>query len=143
MTAEYLGTSYTFSPTESLPSDRSLSFMEQEWIDAKIVTDDVNGTIGMYGDDNNDYWFYMQFEANVEDLWWQINTSTTYASKRFLCLIQMGGPDNVYWDSVDGQYYGKCDLHHQAKIQDCKYLLSLLQAHTGKDCPLILKKTSD
>ena len=96
-----LANGYTFSqvPTVADPANpadntekawvRSLSFMNNEWQDAKIVTTDTSGSIGMFGADDGKYYLYLTFEANVDDAWWQINECASYyvSNKRFMLMM--------------------------------------------------------
>ena len=43
--------------------------MNQAFTVTNVNESDINGVIGMYGQDNN-YYFYMQFEAENADEWW-------------------------------------------------------------------------
>ena len=82
------------------PSEAARELMKQNWEQTSVTSD--NGTIGMFGT-NEKYYFFMKYEAESSELWYQGSTQ----EKDYILLFQMGDTQSE-WTGV--QYNIDSDL---------------------------------
>ena len=56
---------------------QQLDLMNTTWQETSITETNINGTVGMWGKKatedgaNDEYYFYMQFQPDNDDAWWE------------------------------------------------------------------------
>ena len=68
-----------------VPDAAQQALMLTTWTATGVTTDNTVGKVGMFGT-NDAYYFYMKFNANSSDAWWD----AAVANKTFRMMFQMG-----------------------------------------------------